>query len=712
MTETTATTPESRLADSSAPPSGSLETLRLRLTSTWYWRQDAQLRFVQVYEMAACTGVSPEQWLGHTRWTAPSCMPDDFWSAHRADLEARRPFFDLQYEVWTHGPGSETLWVQTSGEPLFDAQGRFAGYHGFGRDVTQQKRLEQALRTREQRLRSIFDQSPLAIIEWDTRLRVRRWNHAAERIFGWSHKEILGRHARILSHPSRHYLYDGVEGQLSPEWVQRKHVTQNVHKLGHEVPCSWVTSVLHDEQGEIVGAISIVENLTEKKVAESVIEHMARHDALTNLPNRGHLLTLLAQELVPVRGQARRSVAVLLVNVDRFKQVNEALGHGAGDQMLYTVAQRLRQAVPRSSVVARLSGDEFAVVLLQDGDAQGAHALGEKLRFDLAQPYRLDGQEVSSTVSLGVALYPDDGANAHALLHNADAALSHAKACGRNQMRFFSADLAEAAITRHEVERDLRQALLRDELLLHFQPQIQAGTGAMVGVEALLRWNHPSNGLVAPVAFVPVAESADLIMKIGAWVLDRACRTLREWQDQGLRGVTMAVNLSAHQLRDHSLVDLVADTLRRYGLQGNDLELELTESVAMEDPGTTIEVLHRLRNLQVRLSIDDFGTGYSSLSYLKLLPIHRLKLDQTFVREIEANENDAEICSATIALAHKLKLEVVAEGVSSDLQRDYLLSNGCDILQGYLFSKPVASDEALAFGLRHARPVGHDSTGV
>lgn len=712
MTETTAEPADHRPADGSAPLLGSLEALRLRLTSTWYWRQDAQLRFVQVDELAACTGVGPEQWLGHTRWSAPNCMPDEFWTAHRADLEAHRPFADLQYEVRTHGEGSDTLWVQTSGEPLFDAQGRFAGYHGFGRDVTQQKRLEQALRTREQRLRSIFDQSPLAIIEWDTQLRVRRWNHAAERIFGWSRKEILGRHARTLSQPSRHYLYDEMDGQLVPEWVQRKHVTQNVHKLGHEVPCAWVTSLLHDEQGKIVGGISIVENLTEKKVAESLIEHMARHDALTNLPNRGHLLTLLDQELADANGNPRRAVAVLLVNVDRFKQVNEALGHGVGDQMLYTVAQRLRQAVPRSCVVARLAGDEFAVVLLQDGNARGALALAEKLRFELAAPYRLDGHEVSSTVSLGVALYPDDGADAHALLHNADAALSHAKAGGRNQLRFFSAELAEAAIARHEVERDLRHALRRGELLLHFQPQIEAGSGAMVGVEALLRWNHPSNGLVAPVTFVPVAESADLIVKIGAWVLDRACRTLSEWHDQGLQGVTMAINLSAHQLRDHALVELVAGTLQRYGLQGSDLELELTESVAMEDPDTTIEVLHRLRALQVQLSIDDFGTGYSSLSYLKLLPIHRLKLDQTFVREIGVHENDAEICSATIALAHKLKLEVVAEGVSSELQRDYLLSNGCDILQGYLFSKPVAAEEALAFGLSHTRPAGPDSTGA
>ena len=684
-----------------AEPAGdAVDALRLRLAATWYWRQDAQLRFVQVDEICTCLGIAPEDWLGHTLWDTPNCMTHDFWEAHREDLQARQAFTDLQYEVPAPVDPSATLWLQISGEPIVDAQGEVVGYHGFGHDVTAQKRMELALRGRELRLRSIFEQSPLAIIEWDTRLRVRRWNVAAERIFGWTREEILGRHARMLSDPSRHHLYGEMGVPFNFESVASKHVAQNVHKLGHEVPCSWTTSMLHDDHGKIVGAISVVENLTERKLAESLIEHMGRHDALTNLPNRSFLLAQVEGALAESVGPVRRPLAVLVVNMDRFKQVNEAMGHGIGDQFLYEVARRLNEMVPRSSIVARLAGDEFAVVLRQDASARGAHAMGEKLRAGLSEIFRTEGQEVNCSASIGVALFPGDGKDAKELLHHADAALSHAKGAGRNQLRFFSASLKQAVTARREVERDLGQALRRRELMLHFQPQVDAVSGAMVGAEALLRWNHPSNGPIAPVTFIPIAESADLIVESGAWVLDEACRTLRQWQDQGVRGVTMAVNLSAHQLRDASLVTLVSGALERHGLRGEDLELELTESAAMEDPTFTIELLHRLRDLGVHLSIDDFGTGYSSLSYLKLLPIHRLKLDQSFVREIET-EDDAAICTATIALAHKLKLEVVAEGVSTELQRHYLSSNGCDVLQGYLFSQPVSADEAMQFALRH-----------
>ncbi len=683
-------------------PSGGAEALRLRLTATWYWRLDAQLRFAQVDEAMQCLGIELADWLGRSPWDAPNRMPDAFWAAHRGVLLAHRPFADLQYEVPSPRDRTAGLWLQTSGEPLLDDQGGFLGYHGYGREVTRERLVEVALRAREQRLSSVFEQSPLAIIEWDTRLRVRRWNLAAERIFGWAPEEILGQHARILSRPEQHHVYELMGEYIAPDSVPRKHMAQNLHKFGHELPCSWITSMLHDDRGQIVGGMSIVENLTEKRLAETLIEHMAQHDSLTNLPNRAHLLTLLEQALAETESPTRRQLAVLVLNLDRFKQVNEAHGHALGDQVLFEVARRLRDEAPRSALVARLAGNEFAVVLRQDAGARGAHALGERLRLCLGAPYLIDGHELNCTASVGVALFPGDGADAGELLHHADAALTHAKGSGRNQLRFFSASLKQAVTVRREVERDLGHALRRGELMLHFQPQVDAQSGVMVGAEALLRWNHPINGLIAPVTFIPIAESADLIVEIGAWVLDEACRTLRQWQDQGARGVSMAVNLSAHQLRDAALVSLVAGALQRHGLRGEDLELELTESAAMEDPTVTIDVLQQLRDLQVRLAIDDFGTGYSSLSYLRLLPIHRLKLDQSFVRDIGTEEDDEAICSATIALAHKLKLEVVAEGVGTELQHQYLRRHGCNVLQGYLFSQPVRAEQALAFALTHA----------
>ncbi len=657
------------------------------------------MRFVNVDEMLLCLGERKDMWLGRTLWEVDHLMAEDHWIAYRSDLEHRRCFTDFQVEVIASGPRQGSLWLQFSGEPIFDRQGHFQGYHGYGRDITVQKRLELALRGHEKRLRAVFDDSPVGIIEWDRHLRVRRWNRAAERIFGWPREQIAGRHASVLSRPEMHHLYDDLEQNFTAEVVHRQHVAQNVHKMGHLVPCSWTTSALHDDDKQVIGAISVVENLTERQVSESLIEHMTRHDALTNLPNRSYLLRLIDDDIADAHGAGRRPLAVLALNLDRFRQINEALGHEVGDQMLYALAQRLTAVVPPTCVVARLSGDQFAVVVRQDGSARGAHAVAEKLIEELSVPFQLGQHEVASTVSVGVALYPEDGLDGLTLLHNADAALSHAKSAGRNQLRFFSASLRQAVTARHEVERDLRLALGRGELMLHFQPQFRTADGTMVGAEALLRWNHPVQGAVAPVTFVPIAETADLIVKIGAWVLDEACRTLRQWRDQGIAGLTVSVNLSPHQLRDHALVGLVAESLQRHGLEGPDLELEITESAAMDNPEVTVEVLHKLRELQLQISIDDFGTGYSSLSYLKLLPIHRLKLDQSFVKDLGQNPQSDAICAATIALAHKLKLAVVAEGVSTEAQRTYLRNHGCDMLQGYLLSKPLTAEAMAAFAL-------------
>lgn len=808
-----------------------------RLTLGWYWRQDAEFRFLEVGANVGNLVGTPDTFLGHTRWEKPNLMSDAFWQAHQKHLQTHRPFTDLEYEVADPARAGQTVWLRISGEPLFDAQGCFAGYHGFGWEVTAAKRTElelrhsearfrdfadslsdwlwetdeqlnyiwlsdsmsritgkpteayigqpmdrwhyepgtdlraarevqralqkrepfsgfvfctndpgyplwvsksgvpyfdaqgrfrgyrgvnrdvsvrqqseAALREREERFAAIFHQSPVGIIEWDARSGVQQWNAAAERIFGWTREEILGQSTRKLMPVQLHPQLDEIHYELMNGHQQQQSVMQNLHKDGRVLICSWFNSAVRDEQGKPVGILSIVEDVTAQKVTAERIEHLARHDALTQLPNRAYLMELLNAALEEARGIGR-PLAVLVVNMDRFKLVNDALGHTVGDQLLYSVAQRLREAVPADSTVARLGGDEFAIVLRNEGDAHGAQELGEKLRKALALPHRIDRHDVPCTPSIGVSLYPLDGTDALALLANADAAMTRAKALGRNNMRFFSASLRQAVAEQLELEFDLRQALARGELMLHYQPQVDAMTGAMVGAEALLRWNHATRGLIGPNTFIPIAETSGLIVEMGAWVLDEACRQLREWHDQGLQGVTMAVNLSAHQLRDASLVPHVAKVLQRHGLQGSDLELELTESVAMEDPDATIEVLQELRELGVQLSIDDFGTGYSSLSYLKLLPIHRLKLDRSFVKDIETDPNDAAICSATIALAHKLKLAVVAEGVETELQRNYLLGNGCDYLQGYLFSAPAPAPEIAKFAAAHRRASGRAVSG-
>jgi len=388
---------------------------------------------------------------------------------------------------------------------------------------------------------------------------------------------------------------------------------------------------------------------------------------------------------------------VMFIDMDDFKSINDTLGHAVGDGLLMEVARRLRDSVRDSDVVARLGGDEFVLVLTEVDGATAAARVADKILRSLGQPYCLEADVLHVTPSIGLAIFPNDGDDGETLMKHADTAMYHAKSQGRNNVQFFAAEMNRAAVERLRLDHDLRVALDERQFELHYQPQIDARTGDVVGVEALVRWRHPSDGLVSPLKFIPVAEETGLILPLGEWVLDEACRQLREWRDDGLSGLTMAVNLSAHQLRSPNLIAYVAEVLHRHGLNGHDLELEVTESVAMDNPEASIGRLKDLRNLGIHLSIDDFGTGYSSLSYLKLLPIHTLKLDRSFVRDIETDANDVAICTATISMAHNLGLSVVAEGVENAAQQNLLLSHRCDFLQGFLFSKPVQGADASSF---------------
>ena len=551
----------------------------------------------------------------------------------------------------------------------------------------------------EKRLRlaaHVFEHSNEAIMINDKNNCIIEVNHAFTELTGYALEEIKGKNPKILS-----------AGQTSAEVYREmwREIVERGSWQGELTDCGkdgriypkWLSiSVVHNAYDDIEFYIGSFTDITKRKAAEQHIRHLVSHDSLTGLLNRFGLQNRMEQALVTAKRHENK-VAAMLLDMDRFKQVNDTLGHAAGDALLVEVAHRLNECVRESDIIARLGGDEFVIILTDIKNISCANHVVEKIFAKLTQSYMLENQEMYSTPSIGLALFPDDGENCDILMKHADTAMYRAKENGRNNAQWFSPDMARAATERSRMEHELRVAIEACQFELHYQPKLQAATGKLTGFETLVRWRHPVQGMILPGKFIALAEETGLIESLGAWVLDEACRQLRTWRDLGHESFSMAINLSMRQLHSPRLLTDIVLTLEKYGLKGPDLELEITESVAMRDPESSIGKLQALRIMGIRLAIDDFGTGYSSLSYLKLLPIHTIKLDRTFVIDIVTNTSDASICASTIALAHSLGLTVVAEGVENHSQCTLLASQGCDIIQGYLFSKPLPAAAALAF---------------
>ncbi|MGX9568133.1 EAL domain-containing protein [Pseudomonas viciae] len=437
-----------------------------------------------------------------------------------------------------------------------------------------------------------------------------------------------------------------------------------------------------------LAGIAIERQLTEKR-----IRYMGDHDALTGLPNRTLLEDRLKQAILYAQ-RYNRLVTVVFLDLDKFKLVNDSLGHSAGDELLKTVAQRMQECVRRTDTVVRLGGDEFVIVLFdQPSDLDGVTPALRKIQEAILRPIQLSGHTLHVTCSMGVAAYPADGSDPDTLLSNADAAMYRAKELGRNSYQFYTSEMNNKVQGKLALQDGLRNALNHDEFLLLYQPQVDLQSGQIVGVEALIRWQHPELGMVSPIKFIPQAEETGLIVPIGDWVIHTACRQNKDWQDAGWPPITMSVNISARQFIERDLVDRVMHALQETGLDPMYLELELTESLIMQDLQQAVSKMKELQSMGIRLSIDDFGTGYSSLAALKSFPIARLKIDQSFVRDLPDNENDKAIATAVISLGHKLNLKVIAEGVETEEQLSFLRENGCDEIQGYFFSKAVSAQE-------------------
>jgi len=461
-----------------------------------------------------------------------------------------------------------------------------------------------------------------------------------------------------------------------------KHETSNDH-----------LNMLRQVNARLVTATIEAQELAEQvQTTKEQLDHLAHYDALTDLPNRILLQDRLGQAIELAQRQGRQ-LAVMFMDLDQFKHINDSLGHAVGDQMLQSVAQRLAGSVRHSDTISRQGGDEFVLLLPYIEHAEDAALSAQKMLAALAPPHRIDRHDLHISVSIGISIYPDDGRDADTLIRSADTAMYHAKENGRNTYKFFEQDMNDRAVQRQTTEAGLRHALARQEFVLHYQPKINLRSGAIVGVEALIRWQHPERGLLPPAQFVPIAEDSGLILPIGRWVLRDACRQARAWQDAGLPRVTVAVNTSALEFRAKDFFENIRATLEETRLQPRYLELELTESILMRDAEPTDATLNALAGLGVKLVIDDFGTGYSSLSYLRKFPIDTLKIDQSFVNQMTSDPDDAAIVSAVVSLSKSLKLHVIADGVETPEQYAFLLSQQCDGGQGHYFSRPVPAEE-------------------
>ena len=439
----------------------------------------------------------------------------------------------------------------------------------------------------------------------------------------------------------------------------------------------------------------------QRRLAEDQLRFIATHDSLTDLPNRS-LFNERLRHALHQGTRYTRGIAVMFIDMDRFKVVNDSLGHSAGDRLLQDSAKRLAECLRESDTVARLGGDEFVVMIENFTAPKDAIAVAQKALASLAKPFFVDGQEFLMSASIGISTFPDDGKDAETLLKNADIAMYRAKDQGRNNYQFYSAQMNKHTFERLAMESSLRRAVERSEFLLHYQPKLDLRTGAIAGVEALVRWQHPDWGMVSPAQFIPLAEETGLIVQIGEWVLRAACEQNKRWRDQGIPPLRVAVNLSARQFAQKTLLSDIAKTIAQSGLTPDCIELEITESLVMTNPEHATETLHKLKTMGISLSIDDFGTGYSSLAYLKRFPIDCIKIDRSFIKDIPTEADDMAITKGVIALGHSLRLKVVAEGVETKEQQDFLRSNDCDEMQGYLFSKPLPAEEVTALLKGHS----------
>ncbi|MDP1593806.1 MAG: EAL domain-containing protein [Gallionella sp.] len=545
------------------------------------------------------------------------------------------------------------------------------------------------------KLSMAVEQSPNSIVITDLEANIEYANLAFCSVSGYTIEEMLGKNPRILqSGKTPQATYRDMWAQLVQGEAWHGELV-NHRKDGSEYTEMVIIAPVRDASGKVTNYLATKENITEKKQSEARIQQLAYFDQLTGLPNRSQLNDRF-NYLLSLAQRHSKPLTVMFLDLDHFKNINDSLGHSIGDKLLMEIARRLKDVLRDQDTLSRLGGDEFILVLPETGE-EGSRDVALKLISSVVQPCQIEQYELVTTVSIGIALYPHDGQDFETLSRNADAAMYRVKQSTRNDYRFFTEEMQQHSVRALLLVNALRHALTRNELELYYQPQLAMQDGRIVGAEALLRWLHPELGMISPAEFIPIAEESGQIMQIGEWVLRTAVNQLKRWMDEGMPPMVVAVNLSAVQFRHPNLLNLVTQILEEAQLAPEYLELELTEATAMDDPNAAIEVMNKLHESGIRMSIDDFGTGYSSLSYLKKFKVYKLKIDQSFVRDLSDDQEDKAIVTAIINMASSLGMHTIAEGVETASQLAFLRLQGCDESQGYYFSKPLTVSQFAAF---------------
>lgn len=644
-------------------------------------------------EYALMLGYDPASFSESSRTFFERIHPDDrarWLAAFNGYLDGTLPEYHAEFRMRT--AAGDWKWISSTGMAVErDERGsplRFVGTHS---DISERKATEERMRLSA----SVFESSHEAIVITDASLNIIAVNKAFVDTTGYSPDEALGRHIGLLkSGYHEQAYYDAIWQQIRDTGYWQGELWDR-RKNGDIYPNLAAISAVQNEQGVVTHYVDIAADITQHKQAEERIKQLAYYDALTGVPNRVLLKDRATRDLA----QAQRTgteLALFFVDLDRFKNINDSLGHIMGDRLLQAVAGRLRESIRDTDTVSRLGGDEFLLLFSVDG-VPGAARVARKLLETVAQPFEIDGHSLRVTPSIGISMFPKDGTNFEELLKHADVAMYKAKESGRNAFHFFAPEMNTGALDRLILEGALAQAVDRHQLELYYQPQVRLGDGAVVGVEALVRWHHPEMGLLSPAKFIPIAEETGLIASLGEWVLREACRQNMHWERSGGLRLSTSVNLSSRQFVLGDVREIVSDALRETGLPAGRLEVEITESLLVQNDGTTLDTLNHLKAMGVGIAVDDFGTGYSSLSYLKRFPLDRLKIDQSFVRDLTVDRDDQAIASAIVNLGHSMGMVVIAEGVEAEAQMRILRSLGCDEAQGYYFAKPMPATELEQF---------------